>query len=54
MLLRAFKTERALELWTGGAKGPLELTKTYRVCAASGGLGPKLQAGDGQVPEGFY
>src|SRR5205814_6993990 len=31
-----------------------ELIKTYRVCAASGGLGPKLQAGDGQVPEGFY
>jgi murein L,D-transpeptidase YafK len=53
-LLRAFKSERALELWTGGATGPLELIKTYRICADSGGPGPKQQSGDGQVPEGFY
>lgn len=26
----------------------------YRIVAASGGPGPKLRRGDGQVPEGFY
>jgi murein L,D-transpeptidase YafK len=54
MVLRAFKSERALELWAGAAAGPLALIKTYRICASSGGLGPKERAGDGQVPEGFY
>jgi murein L,D-transpeptidase YafK len=28
--------------------------QSYAVCALSGGLGPKRQEGDGQIPEGFY
>jgi len=28
--------------------------KSYPICARSGNLGPKVQQGDGQVPEGFY
>jgi murein L,D-transpeptidase YafK len=57
IFLRAFKREGALELWA--KKRPTrearyELVKTYKVCAASGRLGPKRQQGDEQVPEGFY
>jgi murein L,D-transpeptidase YafK len=52
--LRAFKEEKVVELWAGGATGPLALVKTYPVCAASGELGPKRQEGDLQVPEGLY
>lgn len=52
--LRAFKTERQLEVWGGGAGQPLQLLKTYDFCAASGELGPKRRQGDLQVPEGFY
>ena len=55
VFLRAFKEERELEVFvkdkdTGGYK----LFRRYRIAAASGGLGPKLAEGDGQVPEGFY
>ena len=28
--------------------------KTYPICSYSGGLGPKIQQGDRQAPEGFY
>ncbi|MBI4723621.1 MAG: hypothetical protein HY765_00935, partial [Rhodomicrobium sp.] len=28
--------------------------RTYPICAWSGGLGPKVQVGDKQAPEGFY
>jgi murein L,D-transpeptidase YafK len=54
VFIRAFKVEKELEVWAGGARGPLTLIKTYAVCAVSGGLGPKRQEGDGQIPEGFY
>lgn len=53
--IRAFKRERQLEVW--GAKseaGPYEMLGSYRIAAISGGLGPKLRAGDLQAPEGFY
>ncbi len=44
-----------LELWArGGDAKRFVLVKNYPVCAASGALGPKRRAGDGQVPEGFY
>lgn len=53
--LRAFKHEGELELWAGkGGKAPLAKITTFRICMSSGGLGPKRQLGDGQVPEGFY
>src|SRR4051812_27542515 len=54
LYLRAFKREGELELWAGPRGRPLKLVHAYRICAASGGLGPKRQMGDGQVPEGFY
>lgn len=54
-LIRVLKRERELELWAAGPKGTrYRRVKTYRVCAASGVLGPKRRLGDLQVPEGFY
>ncbi len=52
LFIRAFKQERELEIWAGTRK--LRLIKTYPILAASGTLGPKLQRGDRQVPEGWY
>lgn len=51
--LVGLKEERALEVWApvGGRWSRL---KSYPVLAASGGPGPKLREGDGQVPEGIY
>ncbi len=54
LLLRAYKAEMELEVWAAAAEGPLTHVTTYRVCAASGGPGPKRREGDFQVPEGFY
>jgi len=51
--LRIFKEEHELELWVSGENG-YSLLRTYPICAWSGTLGPKLQEGDGQSPEGFY
>lgn len=55
IMLRLVKTSRALEVWarTPGA-GPFGLLHSYPLAATSGHLGPKLRAGDRQVPEGFY
>jgi hypothetical protein len=55
LLLRVFKEERVLELWAAAApEGPLVHLGDHRVCASSGGPGPKARVGDGQVPEGLY
>jgi murein L,D-transpeptidase YafK len=55
ILLRAFKKEGSLELWTEDSPGKAyELAKTYSICETSGKLGPKRVSGDQQVPEGFY
>ena len=54
LYLRAFKEEKTLEVWAGSRGKPLELIKSYPICAASGDLGPKREQGDAQVPEGFY
>ncbi|MBI3650685.1 MAG: L,D-transpeptidase family protein [Acidobacteria bacterium] len=51
--LRVFKREGVLELWANH-KGRYQLVKEYKICAASGELGPKRRQGDNQVPEGFY
>jgi murein L,D-transpeptidase YafK len=52
---RAFKAANELELWArNDDSSQFQLVKTYQVCASSGGLGPKRQEGDRQVPEGFY
>lgn len=56
LFLRAYKQEGLLELWANKKKGRGERVKvkTFTVCAKSGELGPKVESGDGQVPEGVY
>lgn len=51
--LVGLKEEKALEVWIPVGGGWSRL-KSYPVLAASGGPGPKLREGDGQVPEGIY
>jgi murein L,D-transpeptidase YafK len=53
LTLLAFKEERRLEVWAGAAPRAVFI-REYAVVAASGGPGPKLVQGDGQVPEGIY
>jgi hypothetical protein len=50
----AFKDSRMLELYAKGSEQPWRFIKAYPVLAASGELGPKLEEGDHQVPEGVY
>jgi hypothetical protein len=52
--LLAFKDARRVELYARGGAKPWTFIRTYALVAASGGLGPKLRAGDEQVPEGIY
>lgn len=55
VFIRTFKEEKLLELFVRNrASGKFDLFRTYPIAAASGGPGPKLMEGDGQVPEGFY
>ncbi len=53
LLIRIFKASSELELWmkTGDR---YELFATYPMCNWSGTLGPKLNEGDKQSPEGVY
>jgi murein L,D-transpeptidase YafK len=53
IFLRAFKSEGVLELWAKAGKTYVKI-QDYEICTASGGPGPKVKMGDGQVPEGFY
>jgi L,D-transpeptidase-like protein len=52
--LIAFKDQCRLELHAACNDAPWRLVRAYRILAASGKLGPKLQEGDRQVPEGVY
>lgn len=55
LYIRSFKYDSRLEVWVrNNNKDVYKLFKTYRICALSGGLGPKRIEGDYQVPEGFY
>ncbi|MBK9030940.1 MAG: L,D-transpeptidase family protein [Myxococcales bacterium] len=51
--LVAIKDEARLEVWAR-RDGAWAWIADYPVLAASGGAGPKLVEGDGQVPEGVY
>ena len=51
--IRIFKEEWKLELWMN-AGGRWTIFQTYDICRYSGKLGPKLETGDRQAPEGFY
>lgn len=53
VLIRIFKREFELELWMQ-RDGVFRPFATYPICRWSGVLGPKLQEGDQQAPEGFY
>lgn len=52
--LLAFKDARVLQLYARGAGQSWTFVRTYPVLGSSGVLGPKLRAGDEQVPEGIY
>lgn len=51
--LRIYKLESEIEVWVQKG-GRFEHFATYPICMWSGRLGPKLQEGDRQAPEGFY
>lgn len=53
IVLVGLKRERQLAVYVPGTSG-LVLVRSLPMLAASGGPGPKLREGDGQVPEGFY
>ncbi len=50
----ALKSEKLLEVYAAGPGQPFKRVRTYPILAASGKIGPKLQEGDRQVPEGVY
>ena len=52
--VRIFKETRQLELWMQAADGRFKLFRSYPICKMSGDLGPKVEKGDDQAPEGFY
>ena len=54
IFVRVFKEESELELWKLRDDGRFYHFKTYPICNWSGDLGPKVQQGDRQAPEGFY
>lgn len=54
IFVRIFKEESQLEIWKAKDDGKFYHFKTYPICSWSGELGPKVQAGDKQAPEGFY
>lgn len=54
IFIRIFKEPGVLEVWLESTDKTFTLFKTYKICSFSGDLGPKLQQGDQQSPEGFY
>lgn len=53
--LRAFKTEKKIELWGKNACDTVyTLIREFPICEISGTIGPKRRSYDLQVPEGFY
>jgi murein L,D-transpeptidase YafK len=53
--LRAFKTEKKIELWARNISDSVfVLVKEFSICDISGYIGPKRCSHDLQVPEGFY
>ncbi|AGA65128.1 hypothetical protein B488_11360 [Liberibacter crescens BT-1] len=54
ILIRIFKEESILEVWKKQNDQKYGLLVSYKICAWSGQLGPKMYEGDRQSPEGFY
>ncbi len=53
VLVRIFKEESELEVWKQDTTGHFAILKVYPICRWSGDLGPKVNEGDRQAPEGF-
>jgi hypothetical protein len=53
-LLLGLKREHELQLYAAGFGQGLKFIRSFDVVGESGDLGPKLQEGDRQVPEGVY
>jgi murein L,D-transpeptidase YafK len=43
-----------LQVYAASKTGAFHFVRAFPILAASGGAGPKLREGDGQVPEGLY
>ena len=54
MMLVGLKKEKRMEVWVAPTNGVYALLKSYPIIGTSGGLGPKLEEGDSQMPEGIY
>lgn len=55
LYIRIYKEEGILETWLRNEQtGLYQPYKAYPICKYSGTLGPKMQEGDMQAPEGFY
>jgi murein L,D-transpeptidase YafK len=54
LTLIALKEERLLEVWVDRDGQAPQRIRRYPFTASSGGPGPKLREGDGQIPEGIY
>src|SRR5665647_1986673 len=53
--LRAFKTEKKVELWAKNSCDSIfTMIKEFPICDLSGDVGAKRRSRDLQVPEGFY
>lgn len=52
--LVGLKAERTLEAWVLADDGQWRYLRNYTIVGMSGVLGPKLEEGDRQVPEGLY
>ncbi len=53
--LRAFKTEKIIELWAKNSSDSVFMPiREFPICELSGAVGPKRRYRDLQVPEGFY
>lgn len=53
LMIIAIKESQQLEMW-GEYEGSFRLIKIYPFTGFCGVLGPKLERGDGQIPEGLY
>lgn len=54
VVLVGLKEERRLQIYAAGHDGTFRYIDERRILALAGGPGPKLRAGDRQVPEGLY
>src|SRR6478672_871461 len=54
LTLLGIKDAKRLEVYANDPQRGWQFIKSYPIVAATGQIGPKLRAGDRQVPEGIY